>query len=57
MGILWSGMRLTTPHCFMASIDLNDAYYVVPTDEILKILLAGVPIPIHMYAKWAFICP
>ena len=57
MGILWSGMRLTTPHCFMASIDLNDAYYVVPIDEILKILLAGVPIPIHMYAKWAFICP
>ena len=30
MDTLWSAVRLMTPNCFMASIDLKDAYYLVP---------------------------
>ena len=33
MDTLWSAVRLMTPNCFMASIDLTDAYYVVPIAE------------------------
>ena len=33
MDTLWSAGRLMTPHCFMASTDLKDAYYVVPIAE------------------------
>ena len=33
MDTLWSAVRLMTPNCFMASIDLKDAYYVVPIAE------------------------
>lgn len=39
MDTLWSAVRLMTPNCFMASIDLKDAYYVVPiADEHPKYL-------------------
>ena len=39
MDTLWSAVRLMTPNCFMASIDLKDAYYVVPiADEHRKYL-------------------
>ena len=30
MESIWSAIRLMTPNCFMASIDLKDAYYSVP---------------------------
>ena len=30
MDSLWSAVRLMPPNCFMASIDLTDAYYSVP---------------------------
>ncbi|PFX15064.1 Polyprotein P3 [Stylophora pistillata] len=30
MDTLWSAVRLMTPNCFMASIDLKEAYYLVP---------------------------
>ena len=33
MDTLWSAVRLMTPNCFMTSIDLTDAYYVVPIAE------------------------
>ena len=33
MDTVWSAVRLMTPNCFMASIDLTDAYYVVPITE------------------------
>ena len=33
MDTLWSAVRLMTPNYFMASIDLKDAYYVVPIAE------------------------
>ena len=33
MDTLWSAVRLMTPNCFMASINLKDAYYVVPIAE------------------------
>ena len=33
MDTLWSAVRLMTPNCFLASIDLKDAYYVVPIAE------------------------
>ena len=33
MDTLWSAVRLMTPNCFMALIDLKDAYYVVPIAE------------------------
>ena len=33
MGTLWSAVRLMTPSCFMASIDLKDAYYLIPIAE------------------------
>ena len=30
MDTLWSAVRLMTPQCYMASLDLKDAYYSVP---------------------------
>lgn len=33
MDTLWSAVRLMTPNCFMASLDLKDAYYSVPIAE------------------------
>ena len=30
---VWSAVQLMTPHSFMASLDLKDAYYVVPIAE------------------------
>jgi len=33
MDTLWSAVRLMTPNCFMASLDLKDAYYIVPIAE------------------------
>ena len=33
MDTVWSAVRLMTPNYFMASIDLKDAYYVVPIAE------------------------
>ena len=33
MDTFWSAVRRMTPNCFMASIDLKDAYYVVPIAE------------------------
>lgn len=33
MDTLWSAVRLMTPNCYMASIDLKDAYYSVPIAE------------------------
>ena len=30
MDTLWSAVRSMTPGCFMASVDLKDAYYIVP---------------------------
>ena len=57
MDTLWSAVQLMTPNCFMASLGLKDAYYVIPIAMEHEVLLAGLPIPIHMYAKWAFICP
>ena len=33
MDTLLSAVRLMTPNCFMASVDLKDAYYAVPIAE------------------------
>lgn len=33
MDTLWSAVRLMTPNCFMASLGLQDAYYLVPIAE------------------------
>ena len=33
MATRWSAVRLMTPNCFMALLDLKDAYYVVPIAE------------------------
>ena len=33
MDTLWSAVRLMTPNCFVASINLTDAYYLVPIAE------------------------
>ena len=30
MDTIWTAIRLMTPGCYMASIDLKDAYYSVP---------------------------
>ncbi len=30
MDTLWTAIKLMTPNCYMASIDLSDAYYTVP---------------------------
>ena len=30
MDLVWTAIRLMTPSCYMASIDLKDAYYFVP---------------------------
>ena len=30
MDSVWTAIRLITPNCYMASIDLKDAYYSVP---------------------------
>ena len=39
MDSLWSAARLMTPQCYMASLDLKDAYYSVPiADEHRKYL-------------------
>ena len=57
----WSAVQLMAPSSFMASVDLPDAYYVVPIAEehrkYLRFLLERLPIPIHVYPKCAFICP
>ena len=33
MDSVWTAIRLMTPSCYMASIDLKDAYYSVPIAE------------------------
>ena len=30
MDSIWTAINLMTPHCYMASVDLKDAYYSVP---------------------------
>ena len=36
---LWSAVGLMTPNCFMASIDLKDAYYSIPIEEVLSLAI------------------
>ena len=42
---LWSVIKLMTPNCFMASVDLKDAYYSVPvspaSQKLLKFIWKG----------------
>ena len=33
METLQAALKLVTPGCFMASIDLKDAYYTVPVEK------------------------
>ena len=39
MDTLWSVIKLVTPNCFMASVDLKDAYYSVPVSPSSQKLL------------------
>ena len=45
MDTLWSVIKLITPNCFMACIDLKDAYYCVPvspsSQKLLKFMWKG----------------
>eukprot|EP00493_Phyllostaurus_siculus_P008838 UN08947 len=33
MDTVWTTINMMRPNCFMASIDLKDAYYSVPIDQ------------------------
>ena len=56
MDTLEVAMKLIDPHCFMASIDLKDAYCSVPIHDdhqkYLIILMKRGAFQIHSSAKW-----
>jgi len=58
MDTLRSAIRLTKPNCYMASVDLRDAYYSIPIDEeyqkIPQIPMEGKTVSIHLFTKWTF---
>ena len=52
---------LMTQGCFMASVDIKDAYYTVPIDtehqKEIEIQVVGQIVSIYLSAKWAGISP
>lgn len=60
MDTLETAVKMTKPGCFMASIDLKDAYYTVPIyhapPKISKIYIQRYTLPVYVHGKWTQLC-
>ncbi|CAB4027168.1 Hypothetical predicted protein [Paramuricea clavata] len=61
MGTVWTAISLMKPGCYMASIDLKDAYYCVPVDQehqkYLKFMWKGTLYQYTCYPNGLACCP
>ena len=61
MDILWTVIRMMKPNCYMASIDIKDAYYSVPIAETdqkyLKFEWQGVLYKFTCFPNGLALCP
>lgn len=60
MDTLETAVKMTKPGCFMALIDLKDAYYTVPIyhapPKISKIYIQWYTLPVYVHGKWTQLC-